>query len=741
MTDMSAMKDRNVTLNLRGGTRNSYQENNMAYRIICAWLVCTFFLFSSTFAYAQTNEDFSASDEVSLEELYGDEELVSIATGSSKPIYMAPAVASVISAKQIAEMGATTLDEVLETVPGLHVGISTQGRLDAIYSIRGLHTTFNPQVLILINGISFPGFSGGRPFQFHLPVAAIERIEVIRGPGSAIYGADAYSGVINIITKDGQDINGTLLGARAGSFDTHGAWLQHGSSYAGWEIAFSLEYQATAGDDNRTIKGDLQTALDPNISFAPGPLDTRYNVFNSHLELKKDNWKLRYWYWHQDDAGLGAGAALALDPSGEENADQHLIDLSWEEDQLLKDTSFEANLNHMYYHSQSRFNLLPAGTSAPIGGDGNLDFSTPVANITFPDGLIGHPEVTNQQSGFDLTAHYKGVKNHHLRLGTGIKHQKVWVTSENKNFGPGVIDGSSSPIDGSLTQVADSPYVFLPDSDRTVNYLSLQDEWNFAPDWELTTGIRFDHYSDFGETFNPRLALVWATRHNLTTKLLYGRAFRAPSFVELYSINNPVALGNPNLDPERIDTFELSFDHRLTFNLQSNLSFFYYRADDLIEFVPDSNGSTVTAQNARDQKGYGFELELNWQATDNLKLAGSYALQHSEDAGTGERIAAAPGQQLHFSANWHFLPDWSVNPQINWIGSRKRAAADNRPAVKDYTIVDLTLSRENIYQHWRFKLAARNLFDKKAYEPGPSAIIGDYPLAGRNLWAEISYRF
>ena len=696
-------------------------------------------------AQAATSETLLQLNGDGMEELYGSEEFVSIATGSRKPAYKAPAVASVITARQIEAMGATTLDEVLERVPGLHVSISTQGRLDSIYSIRGLHTKFNPQVLILMNGISFPSFSGGRPLQFHLPVAAIERIEVIRGPGSAVYGADAFAGVINIITKDSQDINGTQAGTRHGSFGLHNSWLQHGGSYAGWDVALSLEQQKNDGDLDRRISSDLQSTLDKNFgttaSNAPGPLDTRYSIIDTHLEISRADWKFRHWYWHQEDAGLGAGAALALDPSGGEDADQHLADLSWQSDQLLTNWNLAANLNYLHYHSKTRFNLLPAGTTAPIGSDGNLNFNTPAGLVHFPDGLLARPDGTDHQYGLDLTALYRGFSSHQLRFGTGFKYHEFWVTSEKKNFGTGIIDGTSSPINGNLSQVANTQYVFLPDSDRTVYYLSIQDEWSFAPDWELTTGLRLDHYSDFGETLNPRLALVWATRHNLTTKLLYGRAFRAPSFVELYSINNPVALGNPQLDPETIDTLELAFDYRLTFDLQTNLSFYYYRADDLIEFELDSSGSTATAQNARDQKGYGLELEVLWQATSKLKFQGNYAWQHSEDVATGERIADAPGQQLLLSANWKFLPDWSVEPQINWIADRKRAANDTRPQIDDYTIVDLTLRKNNLFKKVDVSVAARNLFETDAREPSLAAIPGDYPLAGRSFWAEIRYRF
>ena len=123
-------------------------------------------------------------EEEALIELYGDEEVISIATGNAQPISRAPAVASVITAKEIREMGATDIDDVLETVPGLHVARSNIG-YNPIYTFRGIYSGQNPQVLMLVNGIPITNFfSGDRNLVWGgFPVESISRIEVIRGPG------------------------------------------------------------------------------------------------------------------------------------------------------------------------------------------------------------------------------------------------------------------------------------------------------------------------------------------------------------------------------------------------------------------------------------------------------------------------------------------------------------------------------------------------------------------------------
>lgn len=702
------------------------------------WFLGLLLLQDPATALAQADQSNPTASDAGYETLYGDEEFISIASGMRKPVYKAPAVASLITAEDIRAMGARNLNEILETVPGLHVGLSSLNRLDSVFSIRGIHTGNNPQVLILMNGIPFPFlYTGAHPTLFRLPVSSIARVEVIRGPGSAVYGADAYAGVINIITKEASDIRSTEVGGRAGSFDSQDLWFQHGATHGGLDLALTFESQHSDDDRSRRVSSDFQSTLDQaygtTASLAPGPLSTRYDVIDTHLEIKKDSWKLRNWYWRLDDAGQGAGGAQALDPEGSQNVDLYLADLSYDNNKLSRNWGLHANLSYLYQNNDASFQLLPPGTLVPLGVDGNLNFTAPTGLYSFPNGLRGAPGGTDQQTSLDISCTYTGVERHKFRIGSGFKYQKE-ETFETKNFGPGVTPGN-------LTDVTATPYVFMPDTTRRVWYLSLQDEWQLGRDWELTAGLRHDNYSDFGGTFNPRLALVWAARHNLTTKILYGRAFRAPSFAEQFAINNPVVLGNPNLKPETIDTYEIAFDYRPTFELKTGLSLFAYQAEDLIEFVPDANGSSNTAQNARNQKGYGLELEAGWKAAEKLQIGGNYAFQYSVDRGTGKRIADAPGMQALVWADWKFQPNWSMHPEVHWVGLRKRASGDYRKSVENFALVNLCLRRKNILTHWDLALNLRNLFDADAREPSNGTIPYDYPLEGRSFWGELSYRF
>ena len=245
------------------------------------------------------------TEEEALLELYGDEELVSIATGSAQPISKAPAVATVITAKEIKEIGARDIDDVLETVPGLHVSRSVQGN-NPIYTFRGIYSSQNPQVLMLINGISISNLFIGDRSQIWggMPVEAISRIEVIRGPGSAVYGADAFAGVINIVTKKGNEIDGTEAGLRYGTFNTKEGWILHGGNYAGFDVGLMAEFKSTDGH-NEDVDSDAFSG--DGISLTPGSTTNGRDNLDLRLDIEKGMWNFRGGLQRRRNGEVGFG--------------------------------------------------------------------------------------------------------------------------------------------------------------------------------------------------------------------------------------------------------------------------------------------------------------------------------------------------------------------------------------------------------------------------------------------------
>jgi len=673
---------------------------------------------------------------------------VTIATGTPKPIFQSAAVTSVVTAEQIKSMGATELHEVLETVPGVHASLQSS-TYDYSYSLRGIRNATNSELLMMVNGtrINTP-FRGSTMTHFELPLEAVERVEVIRGPGSALYGADAFAGVINIITKKAKDINGTKMGVRAGNANTESTWGQQSAQWAGWDVATSLQYQHTTGDPDRIIAADFQTTKDnafgTNASNAPGAYQGRYETLDAHLNLQRKHWDIDFWSFTSMNSGTRAGVGSVVDPDGKTNGQQYLGDVHFSTEDWLGDLELTAHLSYLYANFGAKFEVFSDNAQLPIASDGNISNSL---NPKLPRTLFLHGayddlgRIENIPS-VELGSIYKGWDNHLLRFNTSFRYEQI-STRHARNYGAGVINGAQPPavIGGALTDVSNTPYSYLASISRSIWSGVLQDEWQFADNWQLTAGLRYDNYSDFGSTFNPRAALVWDVNKQVTTKLLYGKAFRAPSFSEQGNQNNPVLLGNKDLKPETINTFEWAIDYRPVSSLRTAVNVYYYEIKDLIAAVPDVGKPSATFRNSGNQHGYGSEFEWNWQASEQWSVSGNYAWQRAINQQTHDRVTYVPEHHVYVAVDWQFLPQWQLQPQINWIGQRVPATTDNR-ALQDYQTIDLTLRGKKLFDHLNVTASVRNLLDaKNNLEPAPTALPQNIPMSGRLFYLEAAVNF
>lgn len=689
-------------------------------------------------AYAIGADDLFA---LSLEELGKLE--VRIATGTPKSLLEAPAAATVITATDLKTMGAQTLDEALESVPGLHV--SRGSFLYAPrYFVRGIVSTYNPHTLVLVNGVPQTGlFVGDRgeriSGRYSLPVETIERIEIIRGPGSALYGADAFAGVVNVITKGPDDLKGGVFKAGIGSFDTGTASLQQAGTLGPVRSLFSLAWYQTDGDRRAIMSSDAQSNIDalgfaPPASLTPGPVETSTRDYDARLDLVWDDFRLRGSWMRAWDVGTGHGINEARDTRGRFNVQRGNLDFGWRNPALSQNWDVDTQLSYLYSTYESPGGILLFPPRAFFG--------------SFPAGVVSHPGLKEEQARASVNVLYRGWEQHRLRLGTGFFWGDVFETRDLTNW---MLSAGPVPIvprPGGFKDVSDSTEVYLPEKQRSSHYLFAQDEWALAKNWELTAGLRYDHFDDVGGTTNPRLALVWATTPTLTSKLLYGEAFRPPAFFELYGTSNPVALGNPDLKPEKLRNAELAFNWRPLPAWALDLNIYRFTIHDYIDFVQDPGGATFTARNASRIHGQGLETEVRHQLNDQLQVLANYSHQRTEDQSTGKPLGIAPSAEAYLRAAWAFAPRWQLTPQLNWVGERKRAAGDARPALPGYTTLDVAL-RKAWPRDIELALISHNLFDADVREPsrGPNSgqplpnIQNDLPQTGRSVTLEASVRW
>ena len=706
-----------------------------------------YFLLSgfSNLLYAQENlDDLLALSPAELADIP-----VSIASGTLKSLSHSAAVTSVITAEQITAMGATDLHEILETVPGVHVTIQPVTN-DYTYTMRGIRNDTNAEVLLMMDGTRFSiPYQGTHMAGMIIPVENIQRVEVIRGPGSALYGADAFAGVINIVTKKAADLNGTTFGGRVGNADTQSSWGQYGGQWQDWSVASSLQYSHNGVDPNRVITRDAQTQFDSllgtNISLAPDPMQTQNQRWNGHLNLQRKHWEISFWGFNETNAGFRAGTNGALDDKGRLDGSNYLADLRYSTEDLIDEWELQAHFSFLHTDIDANIYNFPPGALLPIDNSGNVS-SQPRGFVYFPDGMRFYTSQKNTVPSFELTSIYQGLSDHVLRLVAGFRYEQIH-TQEARNFGVGVLDEDSRTLSpssvnlaGDMQNLTNTPYTFMGNHNRNIWSIALQDEWQVDTDWHLTTGLRYDHYSDFGSVLNPRAALVWDITPELTGKLLYGQAFRAPSFLEQYQENSPLFQGNPNLRPETIKTTELAFDYRPNKELRTALNLFYYQIEDQIggEFI--TKNSLLTETNLAGQHGYGSEFEWDWRFLPDWDLRGNYAWQYAQSETTSKRVANVPEHHVYGALGWSFMPKWQIQTQVNWIGHRPSGTGDSR-VLQDYETVDLTLNANRLMGHLDLTASVRNLFDSNGKEPAVASYPDNLPIAGQLYYFEAQIHF
>ena len=641
-----------------------------------------------------------------LEGAFGSERLISLATGRSQPIRKAPAVAFIITREDIDAIGATTVNQALELVPGFHGLARPQGYQ---YVFRGIRTRGNesPDVLVLLDGIPQNDIVIGnqRRFISQVPFQLVDRIEVIRGPYSTIYGQDAYAAVINIVTSRA-DRAEDLLQVRAGSESTGELRVTKRFNVADG-LAFSAQFRSTEGH-RPFYEVDSQSLLDilfgTDASLAPAEANTDFDDYNVFVDLAVNEWSLRF-RARGREAGLGTGLTGAIDPDGRVKDEQYNISAS-NVAQFGDGWRFNTDVHAMHYYNYSNVaQLFPPGAAFPVLFE------------PFPDGVFNDPRYKFRSLRAETKGQYLLSERHAPTFGFGAEYIDVYQTSEARNYIPDPISGFPAVPLPRVTAVPQDQ-VFLAEEDRTLVFAYLDDQWFFAPDWSLTIGARLDYYSDAGEAFNPRAALVWNASPEWTAKLLIGSGFRAPTFLELYSLNTPTGGGNPNLEPVQIVSSEFALNYQPHPSLSIDLSMFYYEIEDLIdeELRPPQGFIPV---NSSGQKGYGGDISGLWQVADSFSLYGYYAHQTSEHNETLDSVSLAPEDKILLRADWRPNPKWSLNATTRFVMNRQREADDVRSLPDDYTIVTASI----IYQlnnSWSFQIDGDNLLEEEGIIPDDS---------------------
>lgn len=686
----------------------------MLYRSVA---VVTFVLLSMIFSLSSWGQDKTMEKEWLLSE----DIMVISAAKFEQPLSEAPAVMSIVTDEDIKQMGARDLKDVLQAIPNISVDIDYLGRYGT--TVRGVKTVYSEKVKLLINGhsVNDPLYGGATWTYDDLVVDNIKRIEIIRGPGSALYGTNAFVGVINIITKEIEDINGYQVSANAGSFKSQGASLLFGKKLGELGINGYAEYKNSDGPKMLIEKDALFGAP---FSHSPG-LSNRWikqKDFNLALAYKNFDLKTKL---TDGERGPYLGLMYAVNDETVLYKNQMFAELSH------KYSGEAINLLTKIYWDQFRYAAFYEGFSE--------GFTLSYYGV-YPDGWLGTASVMDRTLGLESQAIYEVNPNNKIVGGIVFEDIKQIDATYALNFHP-------------LTY---APYGFIKDISGELNWqkrgakrdvyaLYFQDTYRATQNIILTIGTRYDHYNDFGQTINPRASMVWKDIQPKTTlKVLYGTAFRAPNFGELYSQNNPAVVGNLNLEPEKIRTAEANVTYDLSKTTKVNGTYFDNTINDLIT-IGTKPAPTQPALfiNKGSQRVKGGEIEVSERFGSKVETTVHYALQKGKDVETGLRLADVPVQKAGVRAVIDVSQYVTMGTDILYFGQRLRASNDTRVNLGGYALVNLTATVKNVYKGLEISTSVQNALDRDYVHPSPASakVPGDFPQQGIDVLVKATYTF
>ncbi len=634
-------------------------------------------------ALAAPVDPFEEPDELDLYRL--EDELVTSASRYAQTVAEAPANVRVISAAEMRRAGHVTLSEVLQALPGIYVTRSAEGRSLAWF--RGVTGYDNSRFLLLVDGVPwYDGVYTHAWIDSYLPLSIVKQVEVIKGPSSVLYGTNAFSGAVNVVTWGPADLDGSRIQAHAGSDRTVDATLTVGGelpaddsralAYVRMHDTVGDGLQSTPSGSANVLADAPVRALNAGLHLEFGALDLRY----AHVD-----------YRH----GYYAGAKDDL----------------W--DLVLTDPdAFGFEYRHDYVSSSYTF---------VVGQDLEV---RPIWVFEEHDdrGLYGWLDEPTyaQDGGLTWRGTLVDTAKHTRRYVTGIETEARLI-----NFHVNVMGAGVEAVN--VLEIEDLAYEDFGD-EAIVSFAASEPAWltsvwfNWLHTWtplswlQLTGGTRADHHFTVGGPyFSPKLGVLVVPVPELHVKLLYGHAFRAPNARELLvddvvqDVNGRFLYprSTADLGVETIDTVELNSSFQAADWSLSGASYFSV-LDETIEVSSDNNRYF---NRDRPYTVFGTESRLGWKL-DNLEVELEHAWTQAQLVSGGEAVYGFPPHMLHGAATHELVEGLFVQTLADWVSAQPRGVeghADGDP----YLLVHLVLSTEGLaggrLGAW---MSCRNLLDE-----------------------------
>lgn len=575
-------------------------------------------------------EDF---DDISIEELLNTE--VEVAGKTKQKISKAPAIVSVITAEDIRNSGALNLYEVLSLIPGINVTETYFGY--SAVNFRGtLQSHYNNKSLLLLNNHPLFETALGTYYLEQVPINIIKRIEIIRGPGSTLYGTNAYTGVIKIITYDGGDLHDGRLSILGGSFGTLKAGAAYGKSFKNWKLAFAANVMDSSGYDY--IVGSDEEGHQGIINYES-------DFFNGFLSLSYKRLKINVsmFRFQKDKFGI----IPTLVSTGKRRYRGVSADMSYGFDMGKK---LKVRLSG-YYDWLTK--------------EDDIDWYPPLQSLK--DAGAGEREQfrnSGYKAGVELQTTYRFSDGVTLIGGLLYEYQHTG------SFGFYVFGTDT------LSPFGSSAYPDAHHSYDVSGYVQL--DARLSPAIGLVGGVRYNYNKAYGSKVVPRGGLVYSLSDSLSIKLLYGKAFRRPNFFEQYVETRNILYGSKDLQPEEIETVDLGLDYLLDSKNSLRVNYFYTSTGNLITRSGvvlagerDNTQDTPRYANSSGQRFHGIEAEVKGAFSGAVFYFANVSYVAGKEKEDHSMIDFVPEVSGNFGLTWKPRKQLSISSTLQYIEARE----------------------------------------------------------------------
>lgn len=644
--------------------------------------------------------------------VYSFDEVVVTATRTENDVKKVPASTQVITQEDIKRGGATSVRNALSMYANIFQKSKVRGGGHDII-IRGMETKHS---LVMVNGrrISNEADASGLGNAMSLDrinINDVEKIEIVRGPSSALYGSEAMGGVLNIITKPSKEQT-LLTGLEHTSEDTSHWW--HADT--GRIGNFSMTLDARFNKINRSML-DTATESDPYGTAQTYNASLNYYV-NDHSYV---NAYMDYYSQHlktdtgtpamkpitlTTSSGMSLSGQAMLEGTGSKAYKQKNYGISWNGKTDKNDWQIQAYMSKFNWSTTSNTKVL--GSIPPAGMDGMFNYLLQKKN-TYD---FNHDE--HNMWAIEGRDSLRVNDHHRVTFGAEYVKDKVAGTGLGSNG-----DGVHSITENGKTKSS---------SEKTLSSYAayLQDEIEYGK-WFIVPAIRYDHHSAYGSHTSPKIGVTYNATDHFRIKANYGDGFKAPSVSQLYydldmemGRGNWVHLtGNPNLKPEKSKSWDLGFEAEFGKGYGS-LTYFDNDVDNLIASIPkgkDSNGHNLHRyENVNKARIKGLENTLGYRFNDTLEFKVTSTLLDAKDTSAGKDLT----QRARLSQIYQLIYDdhkdtgWSAVlwNQLDYKFVTGKAWESGESVKKSYSLTNFSLTRK-VNKDTRVYGSVQNIFDKK----------------------------